>query len=109
MEYKNPTRTNCIICGAALHGRQRRFCSDNCTRQHKREQMHLRRPLRDHICRCQTCGREMHVGRPRFENGRPARVFVKATPPTSQASSPHEPSQGEPNRKEVCGGSGVKS
>ena len=109
MEYKNPTRTNCIICGAALHGRQRRFCSDNCTRQHKREQMHLRRPLRDHICQCQTCGREMHVGRPRVEEGHPAPAFVQVVPQTSQGIQTREPGEPKANRKEVCGGSGVKS
>jgi hypothetical protein len=108
VEYKNPTQTNCIICGAALHGRQRRFCSDECTKQHKREQMHLRRPLRDHICRCQTCGREMHVGRPRVEERHSAPAFVQAVPQTSQATQAREPAGPKADCTEVCKGSGTK-
>ena len=99
MEYKNANATErCVVCGAVLQGRQLRFCSEVCTKAYKRQQTRVKRPVRDHVCRCQTCGREMPIGRPRLEEKHTAREFVQPQPPTSRAI----PSQ-EASRKEVRG------
>lgn len=82
MEYKT-----CTVCGAGLTGRKSRFCSDDCIKKFKRQQMRLKRPPRDHICQCKTCGREMRVGRPQVGDKdavanfvRPSPSLVKSTP-----------------------------
>ena len=97
--------STCIVCGSALTGRRTRFCSEACTKKYKREQTHLKRPPRDHICRYKTCGREMRIGRPRVEENEAARAFAR---PSAKLPSPiqsDDPGKPEPRRKEVCASS----
>jgi hypothetical protein len=61
-------RASCVVCGGPLRGRQTRFSSETCRKAYKRQQTRLSRPPRDHVCRCETCGREMRVGRPPIQD-----------------------------------------
>jgi len=97
MEYKT-----CIVCGSTLSGRQTRFCSEDCLKSHKREQIQQKRPPRDHICRCGTCGREMRVGRPRLERDQGDSAFVQVSLTSSSSIQSDGPKQPDAECTEDC-------
>lgn len=56
------TIAKCLVCGMPAKAR---YCSRECRLIEKVRRTRANRPLKDHVCRCQVCGREFRLGRPR--------------------------------------------